>query len=95
MQFVGLEFMQRAGNHLLIYRTDIQWEMWNDNFLIIKSNIGKATRIRKNIFVPEDILVGYGISYGYRSPIGPMELTLMSSNRNSGLSAYVSIGYSF
>jgi NTE family protein len=95
MPFVGLDFMQRAGNHLLVSRFDIQWELWKDNFFTIKTNVGKSTRRRENLLKPDDIVAGYGLSYGYRSPIGPMELTVMSSNKNPGLSFYVSIGYWF
>jgi NTE family protein len=95
MPFVGMSFMQRAGNHMVISRLDLQWEMWKDNFFTIKSNLGKATMFRKNLLKPNDVIVGYGLSYGYRSPIGPIELTAMSSNKKSGLSFFISIGYWF
>jgi NTE family protein len=95
MPFVGLDFMQRAGNHVCSARFDFQWEMWNDNFLILKTNVGKTSRTVEDFLSYQQMIYGAGISYGYRSPIGPMELTVMTSDKTKGLSAYVSIGFWF
>jgi NTE family protein len=93
--FVGLNFMQRSNLHCSVGKLDFQFELWKDNFLIAKSNIGSTAFERKNLFAPENIVIGYGLSFGYRSAIGPMEITLMSSNRNPGLLGYINIGYWF
>lgn len=92
--FVGMDFMQRSGNHLLAGRLNLQWEMWKDNFLTLRSNVGKTSYDRKELIKPSSILFGYGASFGYRSPIGPMEVTIMHSNVNS-LSAFINIGFWF
>lgn len=92
--FVGMDFMQRSGSHALAARFNLQWEIWKDNFITLRSNIGKATYDRNELIKPSNILVGYGASFGYRSPIGPMEVTIMHSNVNS-LSAFINIGFWF
>jgi len=90
-----MEFMQHSGLHALIERVDLQWQMWNDNFFLLKGNIGKAVMDRKELFTPKNIVYGYGVGYGYRSPIGPLEINLMTSNQNPKLSWFLNIGYWF
>jgi NTE family protein len=93
--FVGMNFMQRTNNHVWVERLDFQWEMWNDNYLIFRINIGKTTYQLSDLWAWNDIVFGYGISYGYRSPIGPMEFSLMASNKNPGISTFINIGFWF
>jgi len=93
--FVGMNFMQQSGLHALVERMDLQWEMWKDNFFLLKANLGKSVTDAKNLFDLNDIANGYGVGYGYRSPIGPLELNLMTSNKNPKLSFFVNIGYWF
>ena len=93
--FAGLDFMQETGQHILIERLDLQWELWNDNFLLIKGNVGKSTEYRKNLFSLDDLTVGYGVGFGYRSPIGPLEINLMTSNKNQKAIWFINIGYWF
>ncbi|HEX2934371.1 MAG TPA: patatin-like phospholipase family protein [Bacteroidales bacterium] len=92
--FVGMDFMQRSGSHALAGRLHLQWEILKDNFITLRSNIGKTSYDRKELIKASDILFGYGASFGYRSPIGPMEVTIMHSNVNS-ISAFINIGFWF
>jgi len=48
-----------------------------------------------DLFKGDTFMIGYGITYSYDSFIGPMELTLMSSNQRRNLQAFVNIGYWF
>ena len=93
--FAGMDFMQHSGLHTWIERLDFQWEMWNENYLLIKANVGKAVMDRKNLLNLNNMVYGYGIGYGYRSPIGPLEINLMTSNQNPRLSWFINIGYWF
>ncbi len=93
--FVGMDFMQRTNKHALVGRMDLQWEMWNDNYLIFRTNIGKVTPRLTDLWVWSDVIFGYGVSFGYKSPIGPMEFSLMTSNKNPGISTFINIGFWF
>lgn len=95
LPFVGMDFMQRAGNHAIVGKLNLQCELWKDNFLTLRSNIGKSTQDRKELLNTDNLLFGYGASYGYRSPIGPMEITLMRSNIKRSLSVFINIGFWF
>ena len=94
--FVGMNLMQQSDRNALVARMDLQWEVWKENFITLKANAGRATSNLKDLFIwDDDMIFGYGASFGYRSPIGPMELTIMTSNKHSGLSFYINIGYWF
>jgi len=93
--FVGMDLMQQTDLNVLIVRMDLQWRLWKDNFITLKTNIGNVATKRRDLLVWDDMVVGYGASYGYRSPIGPMEITIMSSNRHPGLNYFINIGYWF
>lgn len=93
--FVGMDFMQQSGLHALVERMDLQWEMWNDNYFLLKSNVGKTTSALKDLFSWDGISYGYGVGYGYSSPIGPLEINFMTSNKNPKLTFFVNIGYWF
>lgn len=93
--FVGMNFMQQANLHALVTGLDLQWQVWKDNFFMVKANIGKTVADPKNMLFWSDIAVGYGAAFGYRSPIGPMELTVMSSNKRTGITVFLNIGYWF
>jgi NTE family protein len=93
--FVGMNFMQESGLHTWVGRIDVQWEVINDNFFLLKGNIGKTVNDRKNLFTMKDVAFGYGVGFGYRSPIGPIEINLMTSNKNPTLAWFINIGYWF
>lgn len=93
--FVGMDFMQQSGLHALVERLDFQWEMWNDNYLLLKANAGKSPSNLQDLFNWSDLAYGYGVGYGYNSPIGPLEINFMTSNKNPKLTFFVNIGYWF
>lgn len=93
--FAGMDFMQKSGLHAITERIDLQWEMWNDNFLLLKANMGKVVMVQKDFLKPGNLIYGGGIGFGYRSPIGPFEINIMSSNQNPKLSWFINIGYWF
>jgi len=47
------------------------------------------------LFSSRNFLVGYGVTAGYNSFIGPLEISVMSSNINPGLMVFLNLGYWF
>jgi len=95
MPFVGMRMMEKTGNNIIINRLDAQFEFRNDQYFILKTNIGKISNQFKDLFHFEDITQGVGLTYGYNTVIGPLEFTLMSSNSASKLLAYINVGFWF
>lgn len=93
--FVGLKYMQETGLSAMALGTNLQWEMWDNNFLTAKFNVGRAVVTRKSLMELNEITYGGGLSYGYNSAIGPMEITFMVSNRLESIGGFINIGYWF
>ncbi len=93
--FVGLEFMQATGYNGLIGRLDIQYELYKNLYLIPKYNIGFRSDKIEDIFSQTSPIHGYGLTLGLDTLLGPVEVTVMSSDYNSKILGYFSLGYTF
>ncbi len=93
--FAGLKFLQKNNKNILIGSADLQINIHKNHYIILKSAIGKTAYEMNNIFIAEDIILGYGMTYSFESIIGPMEFTLMSSNSSDELLGFINIGYWF
>ncbi len=93
--FIGLNRMEVTGTSCLVARLDAQYELFNDNFITLKLNTGKATTAQYNLLNTDNLLTGYGLSYGYNSLVGPIELTIMSSNDRKKVMFYLNLGFWF
>jgi NTE family protein len=92
---VGLKYMQISGSNAWALGTDLRFEAWPNNFFSIKGNVSKAAVAAKDLITTSGITIGGGVSFGYKSVIGPMEISFMSSNNIKGLAGFVNIGYWF
>jgi NTE family protein len=93
--FVGLNFMQRSGNVVLAFKLDAQWKFWKDNYVTLSWNVGNTATETKNLMDVNTMASGIGLTYGYDSPIGPLEFTLMASNFSTKVLSYFNIGFRF
>lgn len=95
MPFTGLDFMQRSDRNVAVLKLDVQYNVWKNGYIILRTNIGNTTwTLAEQVFNP-DIFFGAGLTFGYKSLIGPVEVTWMSSNLNRDLLFYLHIGYWF
>jgi NTE family protein len=93
LPFVGSEFMERASNHAIIIRADLQFRIRNNYFFIWKNNIGKSFDDFSQFREKSTNMAGMGITLGYSSPVGPVELTLMGSSGNKRPIIFINLGY--
>lgn len=93
--FVGYDYMQIAGKNAHGLQAGLQYEFKTDTFLIFRSNAGKVAEQRGDVFNHNDLFYGYGLTLGYYSVIGPMELTVTSSSTDNNPAAYINVGYGF
>jgi len=104
--FVGLKEFQvpyynpTQISNVMVYHLGLQYRVFNNLFLIPRVNIG-MTGVSFSDFTDrisnfDNYLIGYGVTFGYKSILGPLEVTLMGSNQFSwDLKVYLNLGYSF
>lgn len=93
--FLGYRFGELIGKNALSLGGELFYEPWNNHFFSAKANIGKMETSFENLFNSNLLLDGYGVAYGYLSPLGPMEVTVMTSSNHSDIFTYFSLGYWF
>jgi NTE family protein len=91
--FVGMDYMERASNHALILRADIQYRIRNNHYLTLKLNAGKSYNNLAQFLDSKSDLAGLGLTYGYASPVGPAEITLMGSTASKKPILFINLGY--
>jgi NTE family protein len=91
--FVGMDYMERASNQAIILRTDLQYRIRGNHYLILKMNVGKSFDTFNQFTESSTNLAGIGMTYGYASPVGPIEITLMGSTTSSKPILFINLGY--
>ncbi len=93
--FTGVKFSQKGGLYAAALKIKLQYQMAKKHYLILRCDVGSNSEEFGYLFSKDDFLVGYGLTYSYDSFIGPLELTLMSSNQKRNLQAFFNVGYWF
>ncbi len=93
--FTGVNFVQSYGLYSAVGRLKLQYNLMKNLFLTVRSDFGANELDYQDLVKSENFMFGYGLTAGYKSYIGPIEVTLMSSNINSGASLYFSLGFDF
>ncbi len=93
--FVGLRRMEIASKNSFVFRTDIQFELFKNNYLILKPNIGKVVDNINSALTEGRWVKGVGLTYSYNSLVGPMEVTLSLSDIEKKVRGFINLGYWF
>ncbi len=93
--FVGYRFMELIGRNYAALKVEAFYEVAKNQFISVKGNVGKLEPSFDELFSSSILLDGYGISYAYASPIGPLELTVMGSTNTAKVYTYISLGFWF
>jgi NTE family protein len=91
--FVGMNYMERAANHSLIVRADFQYNIKGNHYFLWRNNTGKSFNSFPELKNLSSTLFGTGLTYGYSTPFGPIEGTVMISNNNRKPLLFINIGY--
>ncbi len=93
--FVGMELFELSDKNAVTLGLDLQYEFLKNQVIQLRANVGKTTHNFNDLYSGSNYDFGYGLTYGFRSPIGPLEFTLMKNNRRKGILTYVNIGFWF
>ena len=92
--FLGANFIQYKSKNMAIGRIDLQCETFKKNYLILSSNVIDNANSYKELPQPINLIVGYGITYGILSVLGPAEITVMQAGKGV-IIVYFNLGFSF
>ncbi|NQV17887.1 MAG: patatin-like phospholipase family protein [Armatimonadetes bacterium] len=95
LPFVGYKFMALSAPNAIALSTGLQFEAWKGKFIIIKGNYAKLGVNISDLFKKDYEYHGYAITFGIKTPIGPMEFSLMKGSESKDFISYVNIGYPF
>ena len=95
LPFVGLDFMQVNNRVVAGIGTNLQYNFWRNNYAVFRINAGSSAWDPWDLFQQGTGLLGFGITLGNNSIIGPIEITLMASNVHHNVLSYINIGYWF
>jgi len=93
--FTGIKFSQQGGSYAAILKLKLQYQLAEKHYLLFRCDMGSNSATTHELFKQNTFMIGYGITYSYDSFIGPLELTLMSSNQRKNLQAFINLGYWF
>ena len=91
--FIGMSYMERAADHSLIGKADFQFNVKGNHYVSWRNNVGQSFNNMNELRNFSEILVGTGITYGYSTPFGPIEGTIMVSNNTWKPLLFINIGY--
>jgi len=93
--FVGLRRMEVMNDNSFVFRADIQFEIFKNNFLILKPNAAKVIEDVNDALTQGQWIKGIGLTYAYNSIVGPMEVTFSLSDLENRVRGFISLGYWF
>ena len=93
--FIGLRRMELASSNSFIFRSDIQFELLKNNYLILKPNVGKVVEDVNSALTKGRWIKGIGLTYSYNSLIGPIEVTLSLSDVEKKVRGFINLGFWF
>jgi NTE family protein len=95
LDFTGAQFVQDYGSYSMIGRLKLQYNLFKKNYITLRTDVGGSEGTIDELFQSRSFMVGYGVTYSYYSFIGPIELSLMGSNVNSGPMLFLNLGFWF
>jgi NTE family protein len=93
--FTGVKFLQEFGYYSVVARLKLQYNVYQKLYLTLRADGGTNVLDEEDLFSSSSYIFGYGLTGGYDSFIGPVELTLMASNVNPKPMLFLNIGFCF
>jgi NTE family protein len=94
--FTGLEESEVKTGSIAAVRLALQYALSKNNYLTGTFNTAIYDfHANGNIRVKDNLLTGYGLTYGYYSAIGPIEITVMYSDQDGKVRYNLNLGFGF
>jgi len=93
--FTGVPFIQHYGYHAFALNVKVQYNFYRKLYATLLLDAGSAENEIEEVFRSENFIFGYGLTLSYDSFIGPVEVTLMSSNTYTKPTLFINLGFWF
>lgn len=93
--FYGLVFAEASGNYKIMGKVKAQFNPVKNHYLSLIANAALLNKYIDQFNLNDIDYFGFGASYGFKSLIGPLELTYAYSPEVGLGKFYINIGYSF
>ena len=93
--FSGLDFTSKIIDHIAVNKIAWQWNFYKSLYSTLHIDYGYLSDTYNNWFDPNSFVIGYGLSLGVDTMLGPVEVNMMGSNINSGVTGFINVGYWF
>ena len=95
ISFDGLKFTQMYGDHIAIGKMSWQCNFYRNFYAVASVNGGYVTDQYDMWFADDSFVFGGGLTLGMKTVAGPIEVSLMGSNRCSDMVGFLNVGYWF
>ena len=96
VRFAGLQEATVNSATVAALQFGLRYTLFNNIYIIGRANgLVKDFATEKNATSKKSILSGYALTFAYKSPIGPLELSAMFSDQSKQLQSYVTFGIPF
>lgn len=95
--FPGLSFMQCIGQNAAILNVGTQYEFFRNHFAKLRVSYGTFNDDINEFLDLRKYVFGFGITYGFNSLVGPLEISLTESNFKdwNNVRLYLCLGFWF
>ncbi|TDL99803.1 MAG: patatin [Flavobacteriaceae bacterium] len=93
--FLGLPFAYANGNYMLNVGSTLQYSVAEKHYLKASFNMASLNDYIEQVKLGDIDFEGYGLGYGYDSPLGPLEVIFSYSPQYKSVVSYVNLGYWF
>lgn len=90
--FMGYTFMEVRTENAFVLGSDFQFNMFGNHYLNAKFNIAEIAVAQNDLFNDSKFIYGAGISYTFKSLIGPLSVTVMKANERN-FQLYLNLGF--
>lgn len=90
--FPGIEYFEKSGQAVLVQNVQLQFQMFQNHYLIAQGNLGSAQESIYEILMNRPFY-GVCLSYCYNSVVGPLTISVHSSEIHPAPGFFLSFGY--
>ena len=97
-EFYGLNAMRKSMEQFVLLQMGLQYSIFKNIYLKAKVNGATYKPVYAELDDTEiwtNYILGYGVTFGVKTFIGPIELTIMEDSDKGGVLGHLNIGYRF